>query len=108
MQHRNHRIECHVRSNRADAARDFVPLLRHGSRAKVDLWDTAKAETTSNDAQDAEKRLIASRSRNSLRPAVAGLRLARKKKRWRNSRPPTSAITSAGRVKSGNRCSNRK
>ena len=63
----------------------------------MSLWDTAKAETTSKDAQDAEKRLIASRSPSSLRPAVAGLRLARKKKTRRNStrRPSASARLAA-------------
>ena len=42
MQHRKHRIERYARSNHADAPRDFVPLLRHGSRVKVEFMGHSK------------------------------------------------------------------
>src|SRR5262249_6641853 len=82
MRPRSYRIERHGSSDRADAGLGFVPLIRHDNRAKVNvLWGTAKAETTLRNAQDVEKRLSASRSRSSLRRAVAGLRLAKEKRR---------------------------
>ena len=42
MQPRKHRIERHGRSNRADASRGFVPLLRHDSPVKVEFMGHSK------------------------------------------------------------------
>src|SRR6266446_3022149 len=48
----------------ADAGLGFIRLLHRDKRAKVELlWDTAKAEITLRNAQNAGKRMIASRSR---------------------------------------------